>query len=335
MSSLPTLPSLPPTLSTPDGQQLLGQWAGTLDGDPLTSGPRTGRARRWCYAAAGDGEASAGAAVVLLGPLAVAFAWAQLAGQTLTWERRIPLRRGAWVARTPDGGAGLVDRSDRLVIGGDGALELDLGLAPGTGGAGPDARRLRAHVQVVRDVIPMVLVTRTPAGGWNCTQKAAGSAVAGTIAVDDGLQHRLDAAAGGWRDWTSGRQDRTTVWRWAAGAGTSADGRRVGINLSSGMNARDEGEDVVWWDGRPHRLSGHTLRPVSESEPDAAWELAGPGWGLSFAAVGVRAKHEQLPFVTSRYVQPIGRFTGTLPDPEGDEVAVTLTGVTEDHLAIW
>jgi hypothetical protein len=321
------LPPLPPTLVTPGGEALRGRWAGHLGQDPLTAGRTKGRARRWCYAAAGDEEASAGAAVVLLGPLAVTFAWAQLAGRTVTWEQRVPLRRGAWVARTPGGGAGAVSGAGRVVIGGDGSLELDVPVEEGT-------ERLRVVVEVTADVTPVVLVTETPSGGWNSTQKAAGTAVRGRIAVGE-LGHDLAATAGGWRDWTSGRQDRTTVWRWAAGSGTSAEGHRVGINLSSGMNARVEGEDVVWWDGEPMALPAHTLRPVSESDPEAGWELAGPGWALSFEAAGVRAKHERLPLITSRYVQPIGRFTGTLPAPDGEVRAVSLTGVTEDHLAIW
>jgi hypothetical protein len=325
-------------LRSPEGTQLRGLWAGHLDDDPLAAGPRRGRARRWCYAAAGDEEASAGAAVAVLGPLAVTFAWAQIDGRTLTWERRVPLRRGAWVARTPGGGGGAVSDAGSVVIGGDGALEVDVPVhasedsSPGR----PPVDRLRVSVEVVRDVEPVVLVTRTPTSGWNCTQKAAGTAVRGRLELGGiGTVHELAPTAGGWRDWTSGRQDRTTVWRWAAGAGTSADGQPVGINLSSGMNARDEGEDLVWWDGVPQVLPAHTLRPVSESEPEAAWEVAGPGWALSFRATGVRAKHEKLPMVTSRYVQPIGHFHGTLPGPDGEPREVTLTGVTEDHLAIW
>jgi hypothetical protein len=325
-----TLPPLPPTLVTPAGEPLFGRWTGHLDHDPLSTGPRTGRARRWLYAAAGDTEASVGAAVVTLGPLTVAFAWAQVGQGTATWERRIPLRRGSWVARTPAGGAGAITGDGQVVIRGDGSLDLDVPVTVGEADT-----RLRAAVQVTRDVTPVVLATKTPTGGWNCTQKAAGTAVAGRISLGGERAHELAPSAGGWRDWTSGRQDRTTVWRWAAGSGVATDGRRVGINLSSGMNARHEGEDVAWWDGVPTPLRAHTLRPVSESEPDAGWEVAGPGWSLSFESVGVRAKHERLPFVTSRYVQPIGRFAGQLPDPAGDLVDVTLAGVTEDHLAIW
>jgi hypothetical protein len=329
---MPTLPPLPPTLVTPAGELLLGRWAGHLDLDPLTAGPRKGRSRRWFYAAAGDHEASVGAAVVVLGPLAVTFAWAQLAGRTVTWERRVPLRRRAWVARSPAGGAGADTTEGRVLLGGDGSLEIDVPVE----GAGEEAdHRLRASVTVSRDVEPVVLVTPTPTGGWNCTQKAAGTPVTGRLSLGRALDHELDGTAGGWRDWTSGRQDRTTVWRWAAGTGTSETGERVGINLSSGMNAREQGEDIVWWDGVPHPLGAHTLRPVSESEPEGGWQVAGPGWELRFTAVGVRAKHEQLPLITSRYVQPIGRFSGTLPGPDGAPRKVELTGVTEDHLAIW
>lgn len=57
--------------------------------------------------------------------------------------------------------------------------------------------------------------------------------------------------------------------------------------------------------------------------------------GLDVSPVGVRQADENLVLVRSRYVQPIGRFHGTLPGPDGEAVAVSLVGVTEDHEAVW
>jgi hypothetical protein len=336
-------PLLPPpaTLAAPGGGLLHGRWGGALREDPLLLAPRAGRTRRWCYAAAGDDRVRVGAAVVVLGPLAVAFAWAHVDGRTVSLDRRVPLRRGTWVARTPAGGAGRHTADEVLLLGGDGSIELDLPLDADGGydGARPapgdrTAERLRARVEVTADVTPLLLTTETPGGGWNCTVKAAGTTVRGTVAVGD-HEWTLSERAGGWRDWTSGRQDRTTVWRWAAAAGHASDGRRVGLNVGTGLNAAGDGEDVCWWDGVPVPLRVNTLRPRSESDAAGAWEVGGPGWHLSFEADGVRAKHERLPLVVSRYVQPIGTFTGTLPDPDGRPREVHLTGVTEDHLAIW
>jgi hypothetical protein len=209
-------------------------------------------------------DASVGAAVVSLGPLAVTFAWAQLAGRTVDLGTHAS-RCGGQLGRARAGGrcgrehalgtgahrGGRVvgdRRADRTVVGDpDGRLQANDGVWSG------DVEPGRA-----RDPDPDGRVELHPEGRRNDAVTGAPLARGGT------LDHELDGTAGGWRDWTSGRQDRTTVWRWAAGAGTAAEaGGRVGINLSSGMNAREEGEDIVWWDGVPVPLPAHTLRPVS------------------------------------------------------------------------
>lgn len=323
----PAAPVLPlATLRGPAGGPLgYGRGAGTASFDPLAVGPRRGRARRWRYVAAGGSDASVGAAVVDLGVLTVAFAWAQLGTRTWTWEHRAPLGRGVGLDRSLDGGALLRAGRDQLRLGRDGSLQVAVGTPQG---------RLTAWVRTMTDVTPAVVVTPTPSGGWNATQKAAGTVTDGWVRLGGAEQVPLGAGAAGWRDATVGRQDRRTTWRWAAGGGVAEDGRSVGLNLSTGMN-QAVGEDVVWWDGVPYALPVTQLAPVDDADPAGGWSAVGPGWQLRFTAAGVRRKHERLGPVTSAYVQPIGGFTGTLPDPLGRVVPVRLTGVTEDHLAVW
>jgi hypothetical protein len=320
------LPPLPAGLAHPQTGIVHGLFAGRTPQDPLAYGPRHGRARRFRYHAAGDAEVALGAAVVDLGAVAVAFAWAQLGARTLTWERRLPFGRGASIGRGLDEGASLRVPGARLALDPDGAMRVDVPVA----GHG----RLTAHVRTLEDVTPAVAITATAGGGWNATQKAAGTRASGWVRLADGERVLLGPEASGWRDATSGRQDRRTTWRWAAGGGVGG-GRRVGINVSTGMNAHELGEDVVWWDGVPHRLGLERLGPQDEWEPTGDWTIAGPDWQLWFEPRGIRAKDERLVLLESRYVQPIGTFTGTLPDPAGRLVDVRMTGVTEDHVAVW
>lgn len=193
---------------------------------------------------------------------------------------------------------------------------------------------MRAAVRPLADVLPVTLATRTPADGWNVTQKAAGAPVAGEVQLGDAPAVALSADAGGWSDWTVGRQDRRTTWRWAAGAGVAAGGRRVGINASTGMNRREAGEDVVWWDGVPYALPVAELAPNTD-DPHGAWCVRGPGVDLALTPVGVRSADERLVVATSSYVQPFGRWRGALIDPLGGPRSVSLAGVAEDHLAVW
>ncbi len=318
MSVLPATPS-----TAAAGSPVEGLWSGGIVSDPVASGSRRGRVRRWLYAAAGEGDTAVGAAIVDLGVVGTAFVWAVIAGQVVTWERLRPLGLGCRVASVPAGGASFRGRGgDRVTLAGDGALTVDVGLG---------RERLRAEV-TAGPVTPAHLATATAGGGWNATEKAAGYRTRGELTLG-GL--RFPVGGGGWRDWTAGRQDRHTEWRWAAGAGSDIDGTRlVGLNVSTGMNAAGAGEDVVWWDGEPHALEVTTLAPVG-ADLAGPWRIAGPGWDLHLDPVGARAADDDLLLLASRYVQPVGRLTGTLPGPEGTPVEVVLTGVTEDHEARW
>ncbi len=297
------------------------RWAGECDPALLAHQHGRGRRRRWVYVAAGDETWTVGAALVHVGVLGLgtAFAFATSPAGLLRWdagpgragrvgglERAGAVRRaGGRVELGPD-----VLRLDVPVEGG--RLEADITLGPGS---------------------PVSLLTPTPRGGWNATTKDAGLAAHGRIASPHGA-HDLDGGA--WTDATDGRQDHHTTWRWAAGAGRSADGvRRVGLQASTGMNGLGPGEDVVWWDGAPAPLRVTTLAPVAPGAFDGAWRLGGAGWELTLEPGGVRAADEGLGPIRSSYSQPVGTWSGTLPGPDGTPVEVWLAGVAEDHEARW
>ena len=325
MAALTPLPALPASSTDATGALLSGLFAGTLHRDPVADGPREGRVRRWRYVAAGDEHAMVGVAVVDLGFVGVAFAFAAAAGRVAQAQSRRPLARGVHVGSTPGAGAACRTRRAAIDIDGAGGFRLDL---PASGG------RLRAEVEVARPVVDATLLTPTPEGGWNATVKAAGAPVHGHVRIGDGPQVALGPHAGAWSDWTAGRQDRVTTWRWGAGAGVAADGRRVGVNVSTGMNGAGAGEDVVWWDGVPHALPLERLGPTGD-DTEGAWHLAGGATDLRLAPRAARRAHEQLPLLTSSYVQPFGVWRGALVDPTGAAADVTLAGVAEDHLAVW
>lgn len=314
MLPLTRLPPLPPQARPPDGL-----WAGTLDRGPGRG--RRGRTRRWSYTAAGSDDAAVGAAVIDLGFATAAFAWALIDGQMLTWDARGLPRVSAHVGSHAGLPVRFLARKARVAISAGGDLDLDV---PVHGG------RLRASLVLEPD-LPAVCVTLTPDGGWNTTQKVAGERTRVRITAP-GVQ--LSSTGGAWRDWTLGAQDRRTSWRWAAGAGRAVDGRRVGVNVSTGMNGVGSGENVVWWDGVPHALDLDELAPIGR-DASGTWQVAGPDWELRLEPSGTRSAVENLLVVRSRYVQPIGHFDGTLPDPSGRPVEVRLVGVTEDHWARW
>lgn len=311
----PVLLTNRPTSPPPSGAAC--RWLGELDEAVLSEQRRRGRQRQWVYAAAADADVVVGAAVVDigLGGLGTCFAFCVTSDRQWLWEpglvRSVAVdgvageahheRRGAAVHITP--------AQLQIDVPGDGGLQATIDLARGT---------------------PTSLLTPTPDGGWNATTKTAGQVAAGSV-VRDGVARDLEGGA--WTDATRGRQDRHTTWRWAAGAGRAHDGRRVGIQASTGMNALGPGEDLVWWNDVASPLPVSHLAPVAE--PDGAWGLAGSGWSLHLEPWGLRAASEGFGPMRSRYHQPVGTWSGTLPDPSGVPTPVTLRGVAEDHEARW
>lgn len=324
-----TLPATPDSLATGGSALAWGLTAGPLVSDPVPEAPRGGHVRRWLYVAAAGEDAAIGAAVVdalpRWVPVVVAFAWARIGDEVVTWERRLPRRSRTFVGARPADGAsasvaGHPKQEVRLTP--SGGLVVDLALA--------DGRPLSARVEA-EAAIPAVLATRTPGGGWNVTQKLAGAPATGAITLGEVT---VPLHGGAWTDWSCGRQDRDTTWRWAAGVGTSPDGTPVGINVSTGMNGIGDREDLVWWAGRPQRVGLAHLAPTGP-DPAGDWTVGGDGWSLAFEPVGARTANDDLWVFRSRYVQPIGCFSGTVPDPSGRPVPVRLHGVTEDHRVRW
>lgn len=260
----------------------------------------------------------AGAAVIHLGYVGAAFAWVLTPEGLLTWEDRRAFGRGVTVGAVPGNGSSWRSADAHVEVHGDGAFALSM-TAQG--------QPVRFRAAVDRAGSPATLVTDTAGGGWNVTEKAAGYELEASLRIDD---HDLALSGLGWRDWTTGRQDRRTSWMWAAAAGTVA-GRRLGFNVSTGMNAAGPGEDVLWWDGHPQPLEVEEF-----TRGESSWRLRGRGWSLEFVPDAERAAEERLGPVSSRYVQPIGRFSGSLPGPAGEPVAVQdVLGVTEEHVARW
>lgn len=300
-----------------------GLHRGQVTSPPEHRRSRRGRLRRWFYTAAGGtdkehGDWLIGAAVVAAGPFSTAFAFGHVGDEHLSWDSRGWRTSRRDVGETPDVGAAY-----------DGAVSLDwqqgLGIDTGTWSIG-------LSLDTVAADLPAICATATPAGGWNVTQKLAGVGAAVTLTTPRG--RTLDDAQGvAWLDWTSGRQDSRTTWRWGAGGAVTDHGRRIGWNVSTGMN-EIEGEDVVWLDGVPHRLEDVVLQPTAD-DTRGRWGLTAGGMDLVLEPSGVRAAREQLVIASSHYVQPYGVWAGTVVAPDATSLEVRGHGVAEDHRVRW
>jgi len=156
-----------------------------------------------------------------------------------------------------------------------------------------------------------------PAYAW--TRKQGGIRAHGRVMLD-GQPHELDARAV--IDDTAAYYERHTRWRWCAGVGTTRDGHAAAWNLVQGVNdPPTNSERTVWIDGDPIEP------PPSDFEADLSAVDE-----LQFHAGATRRRNENLLLIRSRYVQPFGTFSGTLPT--GPELAEGF-GVMESHDVWW
>jgi hypothetical protein len=322
-------PGLPPAPASPvgdDGQPRFGAYAGTTDvswarlASPRARNPlwRLLHAKRWHYVSIGGPRVVAAVAIVDVGYAANVFAYVfDRAARRLAGELSaigLPGLQGK-VAPGPRGPSSFGTLA-RIEPRGDGwqvavrapGLELvaELG-AP----AAP----------------PLCAIAKIDGGVANCTHKTVGLPARG-LASCNGARIDLEDHTGA-MDHTSGLLARDTTWRWASAA--RAD---LALNLVQGFNGPVE--NVVWHDGRLHAVG------AVDFDYDAAsrlgiWRIRSRDGAvdLSFQPEGERRQDKDLLVAASRYVQPIGVFSGTIRLRSGAIAVADLPGVTEDHRARW
>jgi hypothetical protein len=143
-------------------------------------------------------------------------------------------------------------------------------------------------------------------GAYIWTRKQACVPVSGHVEIDGGRQ-AIDGDVG-FVDDSAGYHERHTTWRWSAGIGKAVDGRPLGWNLVTGLHdAVAASERTLWVDGEtietgPARFADD----LSSIVIDGGGELRFEEWS--------RREHSTNALVMrSRYSQPFGSFSGTLP----------------------
>ena len=128
-------------------------------------------------------------------------------------------------------------------------------------------------------------------------------------------------------DVNAGYHERTTHWRWAAGAGLDQDGRLVAFNAITGLHDGPEcSERTLWVDGEEREIG-----PVTFSK-DLSTVSFTEGGTLRFQPEALIEQHTNLLLIRSDYLHWFGTFTGTLP---GGIELNGAPGVRERHDALW
>ena len=249
------------------------------------------------------------------------------------------------VTRAAEAALGVVpvvgDRLAGWVPGGGGASGR---MARGSASYGPavdDAESGRVHVDLRFEAgrtPPLSVVAPVTEGGGsvNVTQKLAGLPVTGSVTAV-GRTWQLDRAVGG-MDYTHGYLARHTAWNWAFMVGRLPDGTRLGLNLVAGFNETrpDVNENALWVDDRLIPLDRARFA-WDRSDPQAAWRVTTVDGSvdLAFTPYAVHSERKDLVVVVSRFIQPIGVFSGTVRIDDVDVAVTAMPGVTEDQDIRW
>ncbi len=301
--------------------------------NPLT---RLAREKRWLYVAISTPSLYLACAVVDVGYAVSAFAYAfDRDGMKLLADASllgIPLfgsvrqtDQMAYAARF-DHPRGVLRIEQRR---GDGQMHVAMRM-PG----------LEAHAVVACDSkgVPPALTAIAPVEGGilNTTEKRVLLPVQGRATLG-GTAFDLDGALAGY-DYTHGLLARRTAWKWAFFCGNGAcDGKpvRVAMNLVEGFVG--EPECAIWVNDELFPVAeGRITFDKSDTMRDWQVRSADGAVDLTFVPGGVHAERTNLGVVASRFIQPVGLYSGTIRLPGRPEITLeNVPGVTEDQDSLW
>ncbi len=173
--------------------------------------------------------------------------------------------------------------------------------------------------------------------GVNVTQKSVGLLASGRLEVGR-RRYTLDGGVVG-LDSTHGFLARHTQWRWAMGCGRREDGTPLGFNLVAGFNAVADGtagENVLFFGDQLEPVGPAAFR-FNPADPLDLWQISTDDGAvqLTFRPLHAHRDVRDLGILRSRFVQPLGFFTGRLRF-RGQEIPLSeLPGVTEDQDMLW
>jgi hypothetical protein len=180
---------------------------------------------------------------------------------------------------------------------------------------------------------PLTVIAPIPRGIVNATQKWAGLSGAGSIRVGERV-FSLSEAVGG-MDFTNGYLAHHTAWRWAFACGRLADGTRIGLNLSQGINEMDSDvtENALWLGSELVPLPKAHFEFDPNHHREKPWRIRTQDGSvdLTFRPVDAHTEHRDYKIVRSKFVQPVGVFEGAILE----HTVSNLPGVTEDQDVLW
>lgn len=315
---------------------LLGSYEGPLphvDYAPLRrSLPfRLAREKAWYYVALASPQVIVGVAVLRFGYVASTFAFlfqrgvpSGPVGRFLADESTLAPPFAARYAGDDGITFRLLDRSVRFERA-PGARAFDLEVSLGD-------LRVKARISGELTPPPISAVAALGDGLVHATEKRALLHASGEAEVA-GRRFSLNDALAGF-DRSHGFLPRHTVWRWAYALGHTTDGVKIAFNLVDGFVG--EAECAVWVDDKVYPI-GEAQFLFEPGRPLRPWRIVTRcgAVDLRFEPGDVHAEHQDLGLVKTRFVQPVGAYSGTIRVGGRTHALAGVLGVVEDQDARW
>ncbi|GAA3910832.1 DUF2804 domain-containing protein [Microbacterium invictum] len=239
------------------------------------------------------------------------------------------------------------------------AKEVELSASLGTGltvarakGLGitvtptPDGQRWRLHAEIP-DAGFDITVNRPAGHDWlavivpwsrrrfQYTVKDVALPASGTITTN-GVTHPVPAGSWAVLDHGRGRWPYDVSWNWGAGAGSTADGRIIGIQVggqwTEGTGSTENGVVV---EGVLHKISQQLVWDYDIAQPLRPWRISGGGLDATLTPFYTKRSRTNLGIVSSRTDQCFGVWSGTFDTGEEAVVFDGVEGFAEDVHNRW
>ncbi|MCB9033235.1 MAG: DUF2804 family protein [Chitinophagales bacterium] len=134
-------------------------------------------------------------------------------------------------------------------------------------------------------------------------------------------------------DFTKGYPPRSTKWNWLSMIGTTESGKSIAVNLVNHFN--DNLENIMWLNDERIILSDASFQNSKPLDKNP-WQIKTDDGilDISFTPFGARKEDINFVMMKSWFIQPYGKFSGTIQFNNNKE-AFTAFGVVEDHIALW
>lgn len=296
--------------------------------------------KRWCYIGVFHPDIILGCAIVHLGYICSAFAFAfdRINARMIEHNFVLPPLGQVRYDRSPEKGiCRFRNRSDHLYLSHqpDPHQPHQIRSRLGSG-----KNRLRAEIdlnQPAARLFPMHFLMPMNANARAFTTKAAGYHATGFIEINNDRIELDPDTSFAVLDWTNGFYPRKTFWNWACGAGRTEKNDMIGFNFSRGVYRYGRLENVIWMNGRPFQ-TGPVVFEYNSRSPMVPWKIHDPNgtFSMIFRPEGIRSADENFGLVQSRFIQPCGTYEGWIKTGSGEKTPFkNITGVAEEHFAKW